>query len=137
MAGLLQQSELEARRSAEAGETAAETEKRLLAHLEERKEVATEAAELERRIQEHRQHAAELEARLREARQGIEAVREQRRDSELARTRAEADRGHLDDLCRQELGFDVEEAAQRGGGAFGHGVSPVRKAAHVRMRTAR
>src|SRR6185436_8195250 len=45
----------------------------------------------------------------------LDAARAAVQEAQLARSRVEGERGHLDDLCVQELGFDAAEAITRVG----------------------
>lgn len=86
------------------------TEKELVAGLEARKALQVRAGEMEREIETFRAGVGERDRLLRDQRGGLEQVRETTREAEVARTRAEAERAHLDDLCRQELGMSASEA---------------------------
>jgi chromosome segregation protein len=56
------------------------------------------------------QQLSESEKLQAELRNQVESCREKTRDAELARARAESERGHLDALCMRELGIPVAEA---------------------------
>jgi chromosome segregation protein len=86
------------------------TEADLVAHLAERKEHASAAGESEREIAERTEVLARTEAEQSSTRAAVESLREKTREAELVRARAEADREHLDDLCRQELGMIASDA---------------------------
>jgi chromosome segregation protein len=87
------------------------TEADLVAHLGEREKHAAAVGESEREIAQRADALARAEAEQGSARSAVESLREKTREAELARARAEADREHLDDLCRQELGMIASDAS--------------------------
>ena len=89
------------------------TERELLEHLGQRKHEAAALAEIEREIVGLQEALARDESDESSMKAVVESLRERTREAEVARTRAEADRAHLDDLCRQELGMEVSEAVGR------------------------
>jgi chromosome segregation protein len=99
-------------RSRETAESMMEIERELVERLQQRETYSAETAEMERSINERQQSLAEQEKRLRVAREELEALREKTREAELERTKSEAARAHLDELCRQELGISAREAAE-------------------------
>ncbi len=82
----------------------AAAEEKLLRNLEESSRLKESISEMERGIAERRHSLSERESALRRARGDLESVRQTTRETELERTKAEADRRHIDDLCMQELG---------------------------------
>jgi chromosome segregation protein len=99
-----------ARRSgALAAEMQAAAEADLLRNLEESKLLKERLAEMERGIAEKRRSLSDRELELRRARADLETLRESTREAELERTKAEAERRHLDDLCAQELGVSAAQ----------------------------
>jgi chromosome segregation protein len=100
-----------------AAELQAATEAELLLNLEENSRLKESMAEMERGIAERRYSLSERESALRKARGDLENVRETTREAELERTRAEADRRHLDELCAQELGVAPSLLPEREGPA--------------------
>ncbi|MCP3980989.1 MAG: chromosome segregation protein SMC [bacterium] len=94
------------------------TEQEMIRHLEERETLGRDGQKMERDINERREKLAARENGLRGIREQLESVREQTRDAELRRTKAETEREHLDDLCNQELGCTVSEAALLAGDAL-------------------
>jgi chromosome segregation protein len=102
-------------RGRQAAELLAATELTLARQLDDRRLRIQEAAVREERLAELRTQAAEAETSLKAVRGELETIRERGRDAELARTRIEADRGFLDELCRQELGVSAAEAAAAAG----------------------
>jgi chromosome segregation protein len=99
------------RRRSESAETQIRTETGLAEHLRERERLASEVADRERRIAERRQALAGREGLLKDLKADLESLREAARARELERAGVEADRRHLDELCRQELGMSATEAA--------------------------
>jgi chromosome segregation protein len=116
LASRIEQARVEAqmcdRRAREAAELKATTEAELAGQLELRENRGAEVAVRERAIAERRGSLAEREEGLRTVRTELEARRQETGAAELARARGEADRQHLDDLCRQELGKGAAEAAE-------------------------
>jgi len=100
----------EAERALEAQGQIETSEAALLEHLEERERLSAQAEELDRRVAGLQNEVADGEKKLREVRTGLESLREQTREAELERARAEADRKHLDELCLHELGVSAAEA---------------------------
>jgi len=105
-------------RGREASELLERTEKELEVHHAERKTLAEKTAALEREITERQTALAERERELRDTRGDLESVREKTREAELSRARIQSAREHLDDLCRQELGFTAGEALAEAGDAI-------------------
>ncbi len=103
------------RRSAETRELLEQTEAELLRQLDERERTGSAAAERERRIAERRRALDERQKGLGSVRSELEQRRETAREAEVERTRLEADRAHLDELCHEELGLDATEAAAAAG----------------------
>jgi len=97
------------------GDTArqiAEIERDHARDLALREAAAERKQEAEREIADRRAELAGKEQALEATGRELAAGRERVREHELERARAEAARGHLDDLCRQELGVTAEEAAR-------------------------
>jgi chromosome segregation protein len=86
------------------------TERELVEHLEQRRLQAASMGQIERDISSRQEQLAGQEADQRSAGTALESLREATHGAEMARTRAEAEREHLDDLCRQELGVEATEA---------------------------
>ncbi len=118
-----QLAELRARRAQhESGSAAAEerasaaldllqrTEQALVAQLAQRERLKDQWTQLEQEIAAQRQRTAALEEESRAMRTELEQLRERSHEVEVARTRSEAAREHLDDLCRQELGISASAA---------------------------
>jgi chromosome segregation protein len=93
-------------------ESITRTEADLVTHLEERTQSAASLVEMERQISERRDLLGRAEAEQSSTRRAVESLREKTREAELVRARAEADREHLDDLCRQELGMPASDASE-------------------------
>ena len=72
-----------------------------------------------------RQRLAECEEGVRARRTELESRRQETGAAEIERARAEADRGHLDDLCTQELGITATEATTAAAGAGAPSLEPV------------
>jgi chromosome segregation protein len=87
-----------------------QVEAELLRHLEQRKERAAAIGEIERDITNRQEALASDESEQGSTRVAVESLRETTHEAELVRARAESDREHLDDLCRQELGVVASEA---------------------------
>jgi chromosome segregation protein len=92
-------------------ELIARTEADLVQHLEQRKARAASLGEMEREIARGQEALARDEGEQGTIRAAVETQRERTREAELARARAEADREHLDELCRQELGVPASQAS--------------------------
>jgi chromosome segregation protein len=107
--------EAAASRGRESAELLAETELALTAQLEERRLKANEAVLEEELLTSRRAEVQEKDAILRGGRLELDAARDRARECELARTRSEADRRFLDDLCAQELSMTASEAAAAAG----------------------
>jgi chromosome segregation protein len=99
----------------EADERRRRAEAALASHLEERQHASREAAEGEHRVARQREDLLEREQELRSLRAELEQARQRARSAEMERTRAEAERGHLDELCREELAVDATQAAAEAG----------------------
>jgi chromosome segregation protein len=106
------------RRRDEAQETLRTTEIELGLDVERRQTDARTLAALEAENDAARAALQEKDGAVREARADLDACRDAARDAELARARSESDRGHLDDLCVQELGVVASEAAGLAGEAM-------------------
>ncbi|MEE8411664.1 MAG: hypothetical protein V3S47_04115, partial [Acidobacteriota bacterium] len=110
---------LEAGVAQQRGEQAAElktkTERELIGYLAEREALERATQEMEREIGGRRQQLVAAENELREVRADLEKLRETTRQTELDRTRAEADRTHLDEICDRELGIHAAVAAEQVG----------------------
>jgi chromosome segregation protein len=91
-------------------ELLATTEGELTTHLEQRKTLQEKRSATERDIEERRERLAADEADLHRTRASVETTRDKSREAELVRARAQADREHLDELCRQELGMVAADA---------------------------
>jgi chromosome segregation protein len=104
--------EIEAARSreAEGEQTARAGDGEMAALVEDRRRRALAAVEREEGLTARREALAGMEASLKDDRAALDAAREEVQKREIARTRLEADRGYLDDLCRQELGMSAVEA---------------------------
>ncbi|HEX4825714.1 MAG TPA: chromosome segregation protein SMC [Candidatus Polarisedimenticolaceae bacterium] len=100
-----------AERARDASATRAATETELAVQIEARSQKTREAAAREDRLAEERERLSAADGSLRTVRAELEGVRERGREAEMRRARLEADRGYLDDLCRQELGIAAGEAA--------------------------
>lgn len=97
-------------RSEEASQLKSETDTTLVSQLEERRRSTDRAGEMERRLLELQQNLGEMDNGLKKLRDRLEAEREITRELELERTKKEADRAHLDELCEQELGVPCRDA---------------------------
>ena len=86
------------------------TESDLATHVAERQQQAAAIGNMERTIEERRERLAREESEQVGTRRAVEALREKSGEAALARARAEGDRRHLDDLCRQELGMVASDA---------------------------
>jgi chromosome segregation protein len=109
--GARREAEAAAERGREASALLAATEAALAGQIEERSRLQREAAASEERLVEQRARVQETDIALKALRAELDGIRERGREAELARTRSEADRGFLDELCRQELGMSAAEAA--------------------------
>ena len=98
------------RRAVEGAEVARTGDAEVAGRIEDRRRRALEGVAREEALGERRAALAGLEAALKDDRGRLEAVRGEVRDREIARTRLEADRGYLDDLCAQELGMTAGDA---------------------------
>jgi chromosome segregation protein len=107
--------EAAAARGLEAKQTLAATELELAEKVSTRSRLAAESARHEERLVELRTAVQELDVSQKSERASLDAVRDRARAAELARTRSEADRRFLDDLCLQELGVTAGEAASTAG----------------------
>ena len=105
-------------RSLESQETLRTTEAELGVDVERRQENARLLAAMESDNEASRTVLQERESSVRQARLDLDGRRDAARDAELARARSESDRGHLDDLCTQELGVAAAEAAALAGEAL-------------------
>jgi chromosome segregation protein len=94
-------------RAGEARELLAATEVALAESLTARERERQEAALRDRSLEERARTLREREESLGALRGAHEAAQAAARGAELERTRVEADRRHLDDLCIQELGASV------------------------------
>ncbi len=99
-------------RAREAAETSERGEQELVALLAGRETLAAAISGAEESLASRRRLLQEREAEVKETRAGLDAGRERSQAAEVARVGAEADRRHLDDLCRQELGISADEAAE-------------------------
>jgi chromosome segregation protein len=97
-------------RARAAAELLTRTEHDLVGRLEQRESMRAEIEERERRVAERQQAVAGLDEDARSSRAEVERLREQTREAEVARARAESAREHLDDLCSQELELTATEA---------------------------
>jgi chromosome segregation protein len=88
------------------------TESELADHVRARGASAASLSEMEAATGDMRLALAERDAEVRTSRAGLEDLREKVRAAEIARSRSEADRQHLDELCYGELGVDAEDAAK-------------------------
>ncbi len=102
-------------RAREAAETLTATEALLLTQWEERRAGTNATAAHEADLSDRRNGLQEREAALLAERGTLDRARDDAREAELARTRAEADRHFLDELCAQELGVSADEAAAAAG----------------------
>jgi chromosome segregation protein len=118
--GLREEAARARRRSSESGEELARLEGSLTDQLRRRERVRGEVLELERTIDESRRGLGDKEKTVVSLRGELETIREQAREAEMARARAESDRQHLDELCQEELGLGATAAGEevvRDGGA--------------------
>jgi len=99
-------------RAGESRELQARTEGTLATHLEDRKVVKGQVAEIEHEISDLERGVAQRDEATKSSRQQLEGLREGTRQTELERTRVESAREHLDELCRQELGVTATQAVQ-------------------------
>jgi chromosome segregation protein len=97
-------------RGVEGDQTARAGDAEMAALVEDRRRRALDAVAREEALVERRVLLAELEAALKGDRASLDAAREEVREREIARTRLDADRRYLDDLCSQELGITAAEA---------------------------
>jgi len=100
-------------RGERAEELKRKTEQELIDHLAGRETLERATQEMEREIGERREQLTAAENELREVRGNLEKLREATRQAELDRTRAEADRAHLDEICTHELGVGADDAAEQ------------------------
>ena len=98
------------RRGVEGAEIARAGDAEVAVRVEDRRRRALEAVAREEALAERRAALVSLEAALKDDRGRLDTVRGEVRDREIARTRLEADRGYLDDLCAQELGMTAGDA---------------------------
>ena len=98
-------------RGAEATRTLDETSAELTTQHEERRQRALEAVARDEALSGRRAGLQTQEAEQKHVRSALDAARERVREEELSRTRAEADRSFLDELCAAELGVGAGEAA--------------------------
>jgi chromosome segregation protein len=99
-------------RAREAREILARTAEDLAGYLGERERVAADTAAMEASIADRRRDLEGIEASLKEARAVLDRAREDVRTAEISLASAQADRRHLEELCRQELGMSATEAAE-------------------------
>jgi len=101
-----------ARHRAEQAQTLkTQTEQELVGYLAQRESWGSTTLEMEREIGERRQRLVAAENELRGVRGNLEELRETTRKAELERTRAEADRAHLDEICSAELAVNATDIA--------------------------
>src|SRR5262245_35590912 len=98
------------RRGVDEAEIARSGDADVATRVEDRRRRALEAVAREEALTGRREALASLEAALKDDRGRLDAVRGEVRDREIARTRLEADRRYLDDLCAQELGMTAGDA---------------------------
>jgi len=108
---LRDEAEVGRRRGAEAAAQVEALEARLVERLQEREASARRLEQLDRETTERRAELQERDRTVGSLRREFETVRESAREAAMARSRAESDRGHLDELCREELNVSVDEAA--------------------------
>jgi len=97
-------------REVEGAETARAGDVEMAALVEDRRKRGLAAVEREEALTGRREALAGMEAALKDDRAALDAAREDVQKREIARTRIEADRGYLDDLCTQELGITARDA---------------------------
>jgi chromosome segregation protein len=102
-------------RSRGAAELLAATEAALVENLEARERMTAEAVERDRMLEERAVALRAREDSLTGLRADLDAARAAVGEAQLALSRVEGERRHLDDLCTQELGFDANEAVARVG----------------------
>jgi len=107
--------ETAAERGREAAELLAATEVELTGHWESRRTKANASIVMEEALVVRRAALAEQDESLTGERATLDAAREKAKECELARTRSDADRRFLDDLCMQELGVTATAAAEGAG----------------------
>jgi len=102
-------------RGREAAETLRATETELTAQWEAKRQRTNASIVREEELVARRAARDEQEEALAAERTLLDGARERARACELARTRADADRRFLDDLCMQELGMTAAGAAETAG----------------------
>jgi chromosome segregation protein len=110
LAGTAQELEAAQARGVEGEATARAGDTEMATLVEDRRLRGLAAVEREEALASQREVLAGMEAALKGDRAAVDTAREEVREREIARTRLEADRGYLDDLCAQELGISAREA---------------------------
>ena len=113
--GLHSEAGIARQRGGRAAELKTEMEQELIGYLADREGLERSTQEMEREIGERRRQLAAAENELRDVRGNLEQVREVTRQAELDRTRVEADRAYLDEICANELGIDAGDSAEQAG----------------------
>jgi chromosome segregation protein len=98
-----------------ATELKTQTEQQLVGFLADREALERSTQEMERDIGERGRLLVAAENELRDVRGKLEQLREATGQAQLERTRVEADRAHLDEMCANELGIDAAAAAMQAG----------------------
>ena len=99
-------------RGAEARGLLGRTEEALASRIEVLRSGERESARVAAEIETLRQSVSTCDSEIRAARQSLEERREASKVAELGRVRGEGERAYLDELCSQELGVPVAEAAR-------------------------
>ncbi len=105
------------KRGSEALALRTRTEAELAGLSTDRESLARQNADTAAEIEGFEADLTQREIRLRDSRAELDTRREAGRATEIERARADAERGHLDDLCRQELGGPAAEALAAAGEA--------------------
>jgi chromosome segregation protein len=97
-------------RGVQAADERTRRESELAEQVGSQSELGLRVARLETEIAELERASAAGEQEARAGREALDGLRERSREAELARTRAESAREHLDELCLQELGVRAGDA---------------------------
>ncbi len=112
---LHQEAGIARQRGERATELKTRTEQELVGFLADREAVERSTQEMEREIGERGRQLAAAESELRDVRGNLEQLREATSQAQLDRTRVEADRAHLDEMCANELGIDAADSIAQAG----------------------